>query len=138
MIIGGGGLFQQCEAWNRDINEILNKCKHVISWGCGINSHYNKNIQEQIDFKKFLLLSVRDYECDYVDYVEYVPCVSCLNEDLSKKYEEIRNIGIVEHKEYPICEFEYERIDNSCSIDTIINFIDSSRVIITNTYHVAY
>lgn len=137
VIIGGGGLFEQCEGWNKNINMVLSKCKNVVSWGCGKNSHFDKTIVE-IEYDKFKLLSTRDFGF-YKNLNEiYMPCVSCMNPCLSKTYFPRRSIGVIEHKEFPICEFDYDRISNSCSFEAIITFIGESDIIITNTYHAAY
>ena len=49
-----------------------------------------------------------------------------------------REIGIIRHKDYIIENNEYDIITNSQNIYEIIDFIRTSKVIITNYYHARY
>ncbi len=135
VILGGGGLLDCINKWNVSINKLLDICDNVISWGCGFN-FYNTIINDKIAFEKFKLLSIRDYR--HPSKYKFVPCVSCMMPELSRFFEIKRNIGILEYKDNPIITFSYPKISNKASLDEIIEFIGSSNVIITNSYHACY
>ena len=140
VIIGGGGLFENCLLLQSSINRILARCEHVISWGTGHNIHtpgsmYDWNMEPAIDYNKFYLFTSRDwnYEED-----RFCPCVSCMMPMLSDEYDLKKKIGIIEHHEISINEFEFPRIKNTYPVEAIIKFIGESEVILTSTYHGAY
>ncbi len=136
IILGGGGLFNCLEEWNQNINHLLELCPNVIAWACGFNLHHNTSIQTPIAFDRFKLLSIRDH--NYHDSFNYVPCVSCFLPQLTRKYRTKRKIGLIEHKQFPLTEFEGERISNKAPLSEIIPFIGSSEIIITSSYHIWY
>lgn len=136
VIIGAGGLLDVSRLYSVNINLLLDRCKNVILWSAGHNKHFD--LCEEIvpiQYDKFKLIGVRDY--NYKKF-PYLPCVTCMHSGLSKRYERKRKVGIIEHTNYPIREFSFERISNSCSLENIIEFIGSSEVIITNSYHCVY
>lgn len=140
VIIGGGGMFECNENYQNTIIRLLSMPVKVIAWGVGHNLHdkdsiyYNDKINE-IDYSKFFLLTTRDY-----DFKEqrFLPCVSCMSPLLDMKLPLKREIGIIEHHDIPISEFDFEKISNSEPIEKVIEFIATSDSIITNTYHCAY
>lgn len=134
VILASGGCFEVLDLFQETINRLLDMCDNVIAWGCGHNAHHDRPVYWPIDFKKFKLLSVRDYK---YDNQRYVPCVSCLLSQLDKKYDIVRRIGVVEHQDFPI-DIDIEKINHKVGIDAIIRFIGSSEIIVTNTYHCAY
>lgn len=135
IILGGGGLLNYNDDWNKRINQLLATQARVIAWGVGLNTHYDDLAQKiPIDFDRFSLFGGRDWN----GHKNYCPCVSCLNPKIHRYYPIVRPIGIVEHKENPI-PLDYERISNNAGEkQDIFSFIGSSKVIITNTYHGAY
>lgn len=144
VIIGGGGLLECGETHQNAINRLLSMPVKVISWALGHNSAYQGNMWEwnvdrEIDYSKFYKFTTRDYG---LDGMRFLPCVSCMNPGLDMKLDMKlnvkRGIGIIEHHDLHIDEFDYDKINNSDSYEKIINFIASSDVIITNTYHCAY
>ncbi len=88
------------------------------------------------DFDKFNMLSIRDY--NHESGFRYVPCASCMIPCLNMKEDIKREIGIISHKDYIIENNEYDIITNSQNIYEIIDFIRTSTVIITNSYHGIY
>jgi hypothetical protein len=70
----------------------------------------------------------------------YCPCVSCLAPQLRKTAPIQHKFAIIEHKSHPINGLPYEKKNNSnCDdFDAITDFIASSEIIITNTYHMIY
>ncbi|MDR1123169.1 MAG: polysaccharide pyruvyl transferase family protein [Elusimicrobiota bacterium] len=139
VILGGGGMLYVEENFQENINRLLNLCKNVIGWSIGFNTHSDRPIRTQIDLTKFALLGIRDFA--HPSKISYLPCVSCKHSDFYtfKNTEIKREIGIVEHKYFPVIkDLEFERIDNSFNFVEIIKFIASSKIIITSSYHLTY
>lgn len=134
VIIGGGGLIDHCDEWNNIIRKCNDISGHVIIWGVGKNTHFGDNCQG-LDLKQFELVGIRDY---FEDNDSFVPCPSCMLPQLEYDYEIVRKIGIVEHACYPIKDLDYEKINNAVDIYTILKFIGTSEVIISNSYHAIY
>jgi hypothetical protein len=77
---------------------------------------------------------------DGVKY-DYVPCVSCKMKGLLMERPIERRIGILDHIAFHNSPLMYERVSmnlNSYSIKTILEFIASSEVIVTSSYHGMY
>lgn len=141
VIFGGGGMIDCQDSWNANINRILNICNNVIFWSLGNNRFNdnrfnNQNISVNIEFDKVNLLAIRDYK--HESGFRYVPCASCMTPYLNMKDDIKREIGIITHKDFIIENNEYDKISNSSNIYEIIDFIRSSKVIISNSYHNIY
>lgn len=136
VILGGGGLFNCLEPWNRNINRILDRCFNVFGWSLGFNSHYDGlGIKTKINFDGFKLITIRDF--NHPSNFEFLPCISCLIKDLDSKYRIKRKIGILAHKNYDV-DLPYEKLSNREPLNKIIEFIGSSEIIMTNSYHACY
>lgn len=135
VILASGGCFEVLDRFQDHINTLLDINDNVISWGYGHNEHNDRPVYWHIDYHKFKLLSVRDYN---FPGQEYVPCVSAMNPLLDLKLVEKREIGIIEHQDFPINEFRFDKIDHKQSMEKICKFVAESKIIITNTYHAAY
>lgn len=134
VILGGGGIFECLDDFQWTINRLLDVCDNVIAWSCGHNNHKDRCMRFDIDYSKFKLLSVRDF--DY-DNQRYVPDVSCFIPDLTKEYPIKRRIGILEHQDFPI-NLSGEKINHKLGKTAVLDFIGSSEIIVTNTWHGAY
>ena len=148
VILGGGGIVNVTSSFNESINKLLDRCDNVIAWSIGFNTHSslwsNGEIDENIQFDKLLLLTIRDY--NHPSSFPYLPDPSALavkryydnrSSDYKSKCDE--NVGVIEHKDLPLpYDFEYEKITNAYSLDDILEFIDKHSCILTNSYHVAY
>lgn len=135
VILGGGGLIDCMDGWNRKINSILDKSENVIYWGGGFNRHTGRKITEQIDISRFLLFGVRDK----IDGLIWVPCPSCLSDRLKLKYPIKRKIGVVFHSEFVNQGLKkYDWIDNHARMEDIIEFIGGSEIVLTSSYHAMY
>ena len=145
VIIGGGGLLNYNPWFNFNvaINKILDCCDNVIIWGAGFNTVVKKgkmiDFSPSIDYSRFRMCGVRDYE---LKGMNYVPCVSCMNPliDYAHSAESENRIGSMLHpqmdtKELPI---EMDNLSHFNNITSIINFISNHDVIVTNSYHCAY
>lgn len=143
VILGGSGMINVTESFNRAINRILNKCDHVIGWSIGFNTHseqwYQGNQFPEINLDRFELLGIRDYM--HPSGYLYLPCLSvmALDSEMFNTITPIRKVGIIEHKDLEIaCSSLYETIKHNVSMCEIQKFILSSEVIVTNSYHCAY
>ena len=141
LVIGGGGLLDR-KSFNHSINlfnKLKIKNKKNVLWGVGHNNPElspSPNYFKQI--KMFDLVGVRDYGIDNVDWV---PCVSCMNTVFDKNYIITQEIGVVEHEHIPIpggVKLNFPSLKNKATFEEIINFIGSSELLITNSYHVMY
>ncbi len=130
VIIGGGGLFNCLEEWNISINKVLKICNNVIGWGIGFNTHHGTKTKTSINFSKFKLLSIRDY--NHPSGLNFVPCPSCMQSFPSRRIK--RDIGILKHKDFQM-NLSYPCVENNVKLSDFLKFIASSNYIITNTYH---
>lgn len=144
VILGASGMFNVLEKFNININKILNICNNVISWSIGFNTHNNiyyiGNITTKINFEKFKVITIRDYQ--HPSGFDFLPDPTCLSEELLKNIPIKRYIGLIEHKSLPIIcddlDLMNNKISNSHSFREITEYISSSEVVVTNSYHIAY
>ena len=143
VILGGSGLFDVTYSFNESINKLLDKCDNVIAWSAGFNTHgeqwSNGANFPQIHMERFAMISIRDY--NHPSGIEYLPCPSVFALQKASKNTAIfkRKYGVIEHKDLPIKGLPIEdRISNRCSLSEIENYILTSEIIITNSYHCAY
>ena len=134
-IIGGGGLFDCSEKWNRVINGILDRCGKVIAWGVGFNSQSAEKPKERIDFARFSILTTRDK--GHPSRYEWLPCVSCMAIDDSFVDSTGSGVGTVSHRDH-IIKKDGDFILNSESPSRILGFILKHDEVVTNSYHAAY
>ena len=143
VILGGSGMLYVAESFNQAINKILDICNNVIAWSVGYNTHnnrwFNGNADEftSININKFKLITIRDYK--HPSNLEYLPCPSAMALKLEKSKKIERRCGVICHSRLPYLDiFGFETINNSASISRINEFILTSEIIITNSYHCAY
>lgn len=143
VIFGGSGLFDVTESFNKAINQVLNLCDTVIGWSCGFNTHNGRWFQgsefPKIDFSKFKLLGIRDY--NHPSGIEYLPCPSSLAFDIFQghSFKIKRKFGFIGHKDLLGDNFSFEdALTNNENINRIAEYILSSEAIVTNSYHCAY
>ena len=134
IIIGGSGMLYVTEEFQKNINKLLDICLIVIAWSVGFNTHSGRPINNQVDTYRFKLIGIRDYL--HPSRLDYLPCVSCLAAELDKVLAIKRHIGIIDHKYFPVnSSIQGERINNSQSFQDITDFIASSEIIISSSYH---
>ena len=137
VVIGGGGLLEWCEGWQKTINRCVERCDNVVLWGAGDNIRRGgEPPKTAIRYEDMALIGCRDYNFRF----DYVPCASCMLPQLEKHYPITSRIGVVEHQQYPIRDFpQFEKISNRTrDVRTVLRFIGQSEIILTNTYHVWY
>lgn len=131
IIIGGGGLLNHPSFSTYDII----KNNKSILWGCGTNNFTNK----RDDFIKYIknaeMIGIRDY----VNKKLWIPCVSCMHKEFDKKRKIKNKIVIYEHYRYKIPINDFPKIDNyNKSLKEILDFIGSSEIVLTSSYHGVY
>lgn len=137
VILGGGGLLNGGVGRNRCINALLDHGTPVIGWSLGFHDYYSHtSISVTVDLNRFALLGIRDYQ--HPCGAPYLPCVSCMSPELRKTATIKREVGIVEHLTHPISDLPFDRIKNSQSMSDVTDFIASSEIIVTSSYHAAY
>lgn len=138
VIFGGGGFLEQ-EYFKDYVRVLFNtKTKLLVGWGIGHNVHGGCEIlyNEYRDLNKFDLLGVRDS----TDYLEWVPCSSCMHGIFDKKFKIKNEVVVYEHKDFPMrnLDTDFPKIKNNESFVGVINFLGSTELVITNSYHGAY
>lgn len=135
IIFGGGGLIaKNVETNSKLVNRFFDVCDNVVAWGIGV-SRTNELTASKIDWDKFLLLNVRDY--DNPLHIQYVPCVSAKMPQLSYTSATTREVGVIHHGGVRIPNLSFDSITNRHGLETVIKFIASSDAIVTSSYHAA-
>ena len=135
VVVGGGGLFDCREEWNRTINELLARCNNVIGWSVGFNRHDNARIATTIDYGKFCILTIRDK--NHRSGFEWLPCASCMAIPDDFMMKEGTGTGVVSHRDHVMMS-EGDSVVSSEGFSAVIKFILSHATIQTNSYHAAY
>lgn len=135
VVIGGGGLFDCREDWNRTINELLARCNTVIGWSVGFNRYDNVGITTAIDYGKFSILTIRDK--NHPSGFEWLPCVSCMAIPGDFVMNEGAGIGVVSHRDH-VMRFGSDSVVCSEGFSAVIKFISRHETIKTNSYHAVY
>ncbi len=146
LIIGGGGLLNR-PGFNMHMNmleKLSQTDKKIVFWGVGHNSKssklYGKQIKYNITPSNYGLVGVRDYGRTE----EWVPCVSCMHPIFDTSFDETREIGIVFHQKTlrnkkVISKFsDFESIANNSTFEAMVEFIASSNIVLTDSYHAMY
>jgi len=148
IVVGGGGLleidfFEPAHVYLRERKAPHHK---VVLWGAGHNEWRIEDwrkLKKQFTFdaSPFDLIGVRDFNHSH----EWVPCVSCMHEAFDRRREITRAVGVYAHaatmkkeafrKQLPE---HIETIDNSSPLDVALDFIGSSELVLTDSYHGAY
>ncbi len=144
IIVGGGGLlghFSVKKLERLTELKISNKINKMILWGVGFNFHYDTEVDVKVTaiIDAFLeqcdLIGIRDRDLPY----HWVPCASCMSRFFIREYKITKDIVIYEHKDVPIDITGHPKMSNAnLNFNEVINFLGSSRVIITNSYHGVY
>jgi len=137
IIIGASGMLYVTEDFQKNMNKLLDICPTVIAWSIGFNTHSDRPIITNIDTSRFKLIGIRDYM--HPSGLPYLPCVSCFSGELDKTMENKRKIGIIDHKYFPVpIDIAGERINNSENFQIITDFIASSEIVISSSYHIIF
>ncbi len=146
LIIGGGGLLnlRHFDAQMKLFEQLHVEGKKTILWGPGHNDPnralFGKEVTYNVDLKRFGLVGVRDYSRKE----HYVPCVSCLHEIFDQPYTETREVGVLFGKKSSKNEALVKRLENfetssnTTNLEEMVQFIGTSRTIVTDSYHAMY
>ncbi|MBN7813446.1 polysaccharide pyruvyl transferase family protein [Algoriphagus sp. H41] len=138
VLVGGGGLLNNLSTWNYTINRLGRISKTAVIWSAGFNMHVDRKVKYEIDFRNFRLIAIRDF--GHSSGFEYVPCATCMMPELLLDYDIKRKIGVVSHGSIALPEhlLRYESISNEYSAKDMVEFIGSSEIVLTNSFHVIY
>ena len=137
VIVGGGGLLDNSDLWNYNINRLAQKCRYCFLFAPGFNRHYGHRVSVMLKTGAFLQWAVRDYH--HPAGGRYVPCASCLRPEFSMTYPVVRKYGVVKHFQFDMSrEFNLPQITNDRPLHELLAFIGSSEIIVSNTYHAVY
>lgn len=149
IVVGGGGLLEidffkpAFEFFRNNLDKSRQK---LVLWGAGHNSWEVsdwRHIKERYSFDSdlFDLIGIRDAGHDY----QWVPCASCMSEAFDKQYRTVREVGLYAHvgtmnnpafkKHLPT---EFDTLSNDASFEDAIDFLGSSELVITDSFHGAY
>ena len=137
VIVGGGGLLDNSDLWNYNINRLAKKCRYCFLFAPGFNRHYGHRVSVVLKTGAFRQWTVRDYH--HPAGGRYVPCASCLRPEFSMTYPVVRKYGVVKHFQFDMSrEFNLPQITNDRPLHELLAFIGSSEIIVSNTYHAVY
>lgn len=137
VIVGGGGLLDNSDLWNYNINRLAQKCRYCFLFAPGFNRHYGHRVSVMLKTGAFRQWTVRDYH--HPAGGRYVPCASCLRPEFSMTYPVVRKYGVVKHFQFDMSrEFNLPQITNDRPLHELLAFIGSSEIIVSNTYHAVY
>ena len=137
VIVGGGGLLDNSDLWNYNINRLAKKCRYCFLFAPGFNRHYGHRVSVMLKTGAFRQWTVRDYH--HPAGGRYVPCASCLRPEFSMTYPVVRKYGVVKHFQFDMSrEFNLPQITNDRPLHELLAFIGSSEIVVSNTYHAVY
>ena len=137
VIVGGGGLLDNSDLWNYNINRLAQKCRYCFLFAPGFNRHYGHRGSVMLKTGAFRQWAVRDYH--HPAGGRYVPCASCLRPEFSMTYPVVRKYGVVKHFQFDMSrEFNLPQITNDRPLHELLAFIGSSEIVVSNTYHAVY
>jgi len=143
VIFGGGGIIDDNKIWNTAISSAQKLCENVIIWGAGINTIMQdgtiKHLEPNVDYSKMKLVGVRDYNNPLG--IPYTPCSSCLISYLEKKASIKHEIVQMIHprkQDQKFINLDLPNLNHFSSLETIFDFISSSEVVLTTSYHCAF
>lgn len=147
IVVGGGGLLEiDFFAPFFEYLKANKKRQKAVIWGAGHNNwqigDWRKLKSEYtFDASLFDLIGTRDSNTRF----DWVPCVSCMSEQFDKPHSISRSIGVYAHaatlkneafrKRLPS---DFDMIDNSSSFEDAIEFLGSSELVLTDSFHGAY
>lgn len=134
-IVGGGGLLYP--EFVPKLKNIIKKSKKCVIWGLGSNTHNTTNLNYINEFNDCTLIGTRDINTPF----NWVPCVSCKS-DLFDNIDTniINDIVVYKHTYEGIKGADKFKLmlNDQKELSTVIKFLSSANVVITNTYHGMY
>ncbi|WP_457091413.1 hypothetical protein [Microvirga sp. P5_D2] len=147
-VVGGGGLLHISffEPALKYLFENKRPEQKVVLWGAGhndwqVNDWRTLKFPLDLNHYPFDLIGVRDFNQPYA----WVPCVSCMSPLLEKRHALKREIGLYVHtgtlknesfrKKLPS---DIEILSNDSTFEEAIEFIGSTKLLLTDSYHGMY
>ena len=143
LIVGGGGLIHK--KFSQHIQMLLDKNPKVSAlWGIGHN--FSKKFERKSNdayypqwTNRSTLVGIRDWIDGHHD--TYLTCVSCMHPAFDKKYTVKRDVVFYTHafkSKYQYTEGDIWMKNSEKDFDKVIEFLGSSRTVVTDSYHGAY
>lgn len=134
VIIGGGGLLNYDDNWNKTINRVIRTAGKAIIWGAGQNTHYGKVIHEALDVAN-ALAGIRMYGAGN----RYLPCPSCMHRLFESVQTSNKNAPLlIKHLWTDIDEAHVNIVSNDCGFNTVITKIANASGVISQSFHGIY
>lgn len=150
LIYGGGDLLSTASKHSTWMRRNLDRYKPrvKIAWGLGVS----EKCRDQELLKSFTLFGIRNHK-NHPQYKNYfhVPCASCLHEEFSSiDLNPQRDVGIIHHKKAVMPQDSLlstiikrgetvdEIVQSPSTIQRTVQFIKSSKKIISNSFHGCY
>ncbi|WP_206688551.1 hypothetical protein [Cyanobacterium stanieri] len=153
LIVGGGGLFFKTFLGSfNQMKELKSLFKgKLIIWGVGqqIYSSSDKNEENLLEnleidknkfnysryLKHFDLIGIRDTGFNY----HWLPCASCMHPSFDQKRQVKHDVVVFSHRKYQLNIPHLPRMThNTQSVEEVLDFLGSSKTILTSSYHGAY
>lgn len=138
VIFGGGGLLHP---GLESIMESATTSHHIlVAWSIGNNYHNNNEYVDHAWLGEFDCVGLRDHSP--LNKFHIVPCVSCMHPIFDIRTSPTRDVVVYNHHELPIpIGGGIPAMDNRGSLEKfpeVVGFLQSGRVVLTNSYHGAY
>lgn len=144
VVLGGGGLIAKTfHDHMRRLAEVRPQISSLIAWGIGESEHVDRQGGFVLPYdgvlpdylKAFDLVGIRDFGAEY----RWVPCVSCMLEHFDRDYSVTHDVVVYQHKRIPIPVSGFPtRTNAGDDIESVLEFLASGDLVITNSYHGAY
>lgn len=133
VIFGGGGLLHE------GVDVFMEQADPgSIVWGAGSNYHDPNHAPFPDWLDRFTFVGLRDFGNPW----NYVPCVSCLHPEFDAPLGDPCHEAVVyEHHQVPVNIPDLPRMNNGLpagEFGSVLRFLASGRLVLTNTYHGAY
>lgn len=148
LVVGGGGLLE-IDFFSKAIERLVtNKrsSQKLIVWGAGHNAWSLRDWRDlKPKYKSYLehfnLVGVRDHGTGY----QWVPCVSCMHPTFDRRRPIIRDVGLFINSEAAHDKDRFKILpkgialrENDGDFDEVIEFLGTSELVITDSFHGAY
>jgi hypothetical protein len=136
VIVGGGGqIANRVPEFDLNLQAVARSSAIKIAWGVGHNRHDDNLIDYPSYLDDFNLTGLRDWPSPY----EWVPCASCLHPLLDRPRDTVHDAVVYEHWQIPLAIEGLPSMKNSeRSLSSVLDFLASGEVVVTNTYHGCY
>lgn len=144
VVLGGGGLI--AKTFHPHMERLVarrSEFRTLVAWGIGESENVDRSggfvLPYSGDFPSYLgafdLVGVRDFGTRF----RWVPCASCMSKAFDVEYAVETEICVYEHKRIALPIDGFPRRSNAGSdLESVVRFLASAELVITNSYHGAY